>query len=95
MKTIEIQEDKPFQDFTKAMNLADDDAAKFLKEPVLLSWFDKQKNREFPSGVSECQGANNDPASVEYARNRGGELIVDINLGDYLFCYRELGEFGE
>lgn len=93
MKTFEIQSDGEFLDFSSAKNLAEQTAASQLDEPILLSWYDKIRDKESPHGVSECHTDCEVPGCVEYAQNRGGELIVDIDHGNYLFCYRELGEF--
>jgi hypothetical protein len=35
------------------------------------------------------------PGYVEYAANRGAELMVVFGGGDFVFCYRPLGEFAE
>lgn len=93
MKTIQLTTEDKTVDFAKAKTLANATAASELEEPVLLSWFDKLRDRESPHGVSECHNQCEIPGCVEYAANRGGKLVVDIDQGNYLFCYRELGEF--
>ena len=35
------------------------------------------------------------PGYVEYAQNRGAELKVEVGDGDFVFCYRPLGEFAD
>ncbi|MBU2644662.1 AF1514 family protein [bacterium] len=95
MKKIVLKSTDKNSDFTQAKLLAEETAAVELEEPVLLSWYDAIRDRESPSGVSECHSDCDVPGCVEYAQNRGGRLIVDIDNGSYLFCYRELGEFSE
>ena len=92
METISLILDEPV-DFQRAKDAAVRQAEATLEDAILLSWYDKIRDMESPSGVSECHDACDVPGAVEYAENRGGRLIVNINSGDYLFCYRELDEF--
>ena len=62
---------------------------------MCLSWYDKAEDRESPGHASECHGTCEIPGYVEYAQNRGAELSVEFGDGDYVFCYRPLGEFAE
>ena len=80
-------------DFIRAKQLADSVAGVLVDEPMLLSWYDRQRDIESPAGVSECHVGCEVRGCVDYARHRGGALCVDINRGEYLFCYRPLGEF--
>lgn len=80
--------------FATAKRLADDAAEVLLAEPVLLSWYDRVRDIESPAGVNECHKHCSTPGYVDYAANRGGTLVVDIGAGEYVFCYRPLGEFG-
>jgi len=94
METEMIQLDAT-PEFTTAKDIADQKADELLEEPILLSWYDQVRDREYPSGVSECHEQCDIPGCVEYAQSRDGKLIVNINQGQYLFCYRELGEFAD
>ncbi len=80
-------------DFAAAKALADDAAAKALEEPICLSWYDRAQDRESPAHASECRGDCEMPGYVEYAVTRGAELKVVVGDGDFVFCYRPLGEF--
>lgn len=80
-------------DFNGAKRLAEASAEERMADPVLLSFFDRERNIESPQGVSECHRDCAIPGYVEYAQTRGGTLVVDVNDGAYIFCYRPLGEF--
>lgn len=95
MKTIMRDSHSNETEFSAAKQLAEETAAAQLDEPILLSWYDKKRDKESPSGVSECHTDCDVPGCIEYAQSRGGHLVVDIDQGDFLFCYRELGEFAD
>jgi hypothetical protein len=82
-------------DFASAKSLADARAAQRLDGPICLSWYDRANDRESPAHASECHGDCEIPGYVEYAPTRGAELKIVIGEGDYVFCYRPLGEFAE
>jgi hypothetical protein len=85
----------PF-DFSQAKQAADSLARVILGECVCMSWYDRGRNREAPAHVSECHDNSCAvPGYVDYAQSRGAELMVDVNEGDFVFCYRPLGEFAE
>ncbi len=92
MNKMEIMGQTPLT-FAQAKRLADAAAEEALADPLLLSWYDRQRDVVSPAGVNECQRSCDTPGFVDYAANRGGELIVDVDQGDYVFCYRPLGEF--
>ncbi|HUX16597.1 MAG TPA: AF1514 family protein [Phycisphaerae bacterium] len=72
--------------------LADAAAATLLGNATCLSWYDKSHNRQSPAHV-ECHDDGDKPGCVDYAVSRGAELLVTIGHGDFIFCYRPLGEF--
>jgi hypothetical protein len=83
-------------DFDRAKRAADALARALLDECVCMSWYDRLLDREAPAHVGECHGDSCDvPGYVDYARSRGAELAVDVGGGDYVFCYRSLGEFAD
>lgn len=82
-------------DFSAAKLLADKVAASRLHGPICLSWYDKAADRESPAHASECHGDCEMPGYVEYAVTRGAELKVVVGEGNYVFCYRPIGEFAD
>ncbi len=95
LPTVTVETGGETVDLSAAKALADRVAAERLADPVCLSWFDRLRNRESPSHVSECHGDCEVPGSVEYAVSRGATLMVVVGARDYLFCYRPLGEFAD
>jgi hypothetical protein len=81
--------------FTAVKARADELAAKLIADPICLSWYDRENDRESPAHASECHGDCEMPGYVEYAVTRGAELKVVVGDGAYVFCYRPLGEFAE
>ena len=95
MDRITIESATVDLDFTRAKRMADAVAGALLDEPVCMSWFDRKADRESPAHASECHGSCEVPGYVEYAENRGATLLVDVLAGDFVFCYRPLGEFAD
>lgn len=94
MDTLRVEWNGAALGFERAKRLADGIAGALLEEPILLSWYDRPRDIELPAGVNECHRHCATPGYVAYAANRGGALAVDIAAGEYVFCYRPLGEFG-
>jgi len=93
LTTETIATDDPELGFAAAKRLADEEAGRHLDEPICLSWYDRAADRESPAHASECHGDCEMPGYVEYAITRGAELKVVVGDGDFVFCYRPLGEF--
>jgi Domain of unknown function (DUF5619) len=70
----------------EAKRAAYEHAKAFSTEPMLLSWFDRQTGSCFPSEEECC--SRDRPRWVTYARSRGGDLVIDINNGAYIFIFR-------
>lgn len=75
-------------DYHAAMQLANTEAAARLAEPMLLSWYDRDRNFEAPQHVSECHQAGAVPGYVDYALHRGATLKIDFGNGRFVFFYR-------
>lgn len=71
----------------EALPLANAEAARCLAEPMLLSWYDRDRDFESPQHVSECHQASATPGYVDYALHRGATLRVDIENGRFVFFY--------
>jgi hypothetical protein len=79
--------------FDAAKRLADAVAEALVDGPLLLSWYDRERDLEAPGHVNECHAGCETPGYVDYAVNRGATLRVDVDGGRFVFCYRPLGEF--
>jgi hypothetical protein len=96
VNTLYLTSDAISLDFSQAKRAADAVAHALLGENVCMSWYDRILDREAPAHVSDCRDNSREvPGYVEYAQSRGAELMVDVAGGDFVFCYRRLGEFAE
>lgn len=77
----------PLHAFGQALALANSEAARRLAEPMLLSWYDRDRNFESPQHVSECHQASAIPGYVDYALHRGATLRIDVESGRFVFFY--------
>jgi len=75
-------------DYRAALARANAEAAARLIEPMLLSWYDRDRDFEAPQHVSECRQAGAVPGYVDYALHRGATLKVDFGNGRFVFFYR-------
>jgi hypothetical protein len=94
--TIYLRAEAISFDFERAKDAADTLARELLGECACMSWYDRILDREAPAHVSECHDDSCElPGYVEYAQSRGAELMIDVGDGNFVFCYRSLGEFTE
>ncbi len=76
-------------DYRQAMQIAQNEAAARLETPMLLSWYDRDRDFEAPQHASECHQASATPGYVDYALSHGASLMVDIDDGRFVFFYRD------
>jgi hypothetical protein len=95
VNTLYLTSEAILFDFARAKQAADALAGVWLGEAVCMSWYDRQEDREAPAHVSECHDACDVPGYVDYAQSRGAELMIDVGGGEFVFCYRPLGEFAD
>ena len=67
--------------------LAEQIAARFAKDFLLLAWYDGQREEEHPN-VPECQ---HKPGWLVYAEGHGGNIRVRINEGEFDFIFVAVG----
>ena len=92
---MEVTSQDPQLAQSGARALADEVANREVEEPMLLSWYDRDRDFESPAHASECHDACDEPGYLEYAKSRGAVLRVEIDGGRFVFCYRDLGEFAD
>lgn len=73
-------------DFKRAKTDAFEKAKEIASDPMLLAWYDKKTGRYFPD--VECCGEEK-PSWMIYAESRGGDIVIDINNGEYVFMYTD------
>lgn len=84
MHTIDITlQDKPL-DYSSARAVAQPLAEKAAGETMLVAWFDAKNNAGHPD-VQECTGDK--PGWLAYAESHGGNLLVNINGGEFIFVF--------
>lgn len=74
-----------------AKTLATTAAAQPGADVMVVAWYDGQKQEEHPD-VPECQ---HKPGWLAYAEGHGGQIQVDINNGEFIFIFTDLGEVAE
>jgi len=84
---INIKTDNPELEFAEAKDMAKQRAKALCSDPMLLSWFEGKTGASYPN--MEC-GPGDKPAWITYAESRGGDLVIDINRGQYIFIYLAL-----
>ncbi len=87
LEVLRIPESPP--DYREALRRAQALAAGRLTEPMLLSWYDRDRDFEAPQHVSECHLDSAVPGYVDYALSRGATLKIDFDDGRFVFFYRD------
>jgi hypothetical protein len=74
-------------DYREAMALAEEAAASRLELPMLIAWYDRERDFESPQHSSECHLDSAVPGYVDYAHSHGATLKVDIEAGRFVFYF--------
>lgn len=86
--TVTLHSDQPVRGYSQARQLADEEAAKRLKDDyMLMSWYDRDRNFESPRSAGECHEGCAMPGYVDYGLNHGATLKIDIENGRFVFLY--------
>lgn len=86
---VNLQPDPTLKDYLHAMQLARDESEARLEMPMLLSWYDRDRDFEAPQHVSECHQDSATPGYVDYGLNHGASLKIDIENGRFVIFYRD------
>jgi hypothetical protein len=84
---VPIHPHTPLADYLEAMQLAQSEAGARLNDPMLLSWYDRDRDFEAPQHVSECHQDSAVPGYVDYGIHHGATLMVDVENGRFVFFY--------
>lgn len=87
VERVRLRPEIPLTDYQQAMRLAQHEAAARLEMPMLLSWYDRDRDFEAPQHVSECERATATPGYVDYALHRGASLMLDVEQGRFVFFF--------
>lgn len=91
MEILELSPDPVLPDYLAAMRIAKSEAESRLEFPMLLSWYDRDRDFEAPQHVSECHQDSATPGYVDYGLHHGANLMIDIENGRFVFFYRDAG----
>jgi len=83
MNEIHLQVAGMQLDYESARAIADTVACQVMESPMCIAWFDGQKQEEHPA-VPECQ---HKPGWLAYAEGHGGNLMVNLNQGEFIFAF--------
>ena len=84
---VDIHPVQPMADFDAAKAFADAEADRRLESPMLLSWYDRDRDFESPQHASECHEGGDIPGYVDFGINHGAELKIDMEEGRFVFYY--------
>jgi len=84
---VDLQPDSSPMDYLEGMRLADAEARSRLGDPMLLSWYDRDRDYESPQHASECHAASAVPGYVDYGLYHGAKLRIDVEQGRFVFFY--------
>jgi hypothetical protein len=86
--TVALHPEPRLTDYLQALALANAEAAARLRDYLLLSWYDRDRDFAAPQHVSECHAGSAVPGYVDYGLHHGATLKVDIEDGRFVFFYR-------
>ena len=84
---INVTVDDPNLDFQTAHDVAKGKARNRCNDPMLLSWMNGKTGEYYPK--VDC-GRRDKPAWIVFAESRGGNLVINVNDGEYIFIYLKL-----
>lgn len=91
MELVDLRPTPSPSDYLEALRIADAEARARLRDPMLLSWYDRDRDFESPQHASECHAASAVPGYVDYGLNHGAQLRIDIEQGRFVFFYLDAG----
>ena len=83
---IKVKIDDRDLDFESAKREALKKANAVIASPTLMAWYEKRTGRYSPD--VECCGEEK-PSWMIYSESRGGDTVVDINEGEYVFMFAD------
>ena len=87
LTVLRLTPPRPLSGYLDAMAVAEREATGRLAEPMLLSWYDRDRDFESPQHASECHTACATPGYVDYGIHHGATLMLDFEAGRFVFFY--------
>lgn len=85
MKTLNLKSHKELA-FHAARSLANQEASKYIKDPMILSWLNRKTGQHSPD-VDCCQENGKESWEI-YAESRGGKLRTEVD-DQFVFIFGE------
>lgn len=85
MKILRLEPDRELG-FDEARPLANEEAGKYIGDPVILSWFNRRTGQHSPAADC-CQEEGKETWEI-YAESRGGTAWIEVD-DQYVFIFRE------
>lgn len=83
-ETVALHIDDPDLDFDMARDRAKAKAREINRNAMQLAWFNSETGKGYPD--YDCGPGDRPPWRV-FADARGGNLMIDVNDGAYIFIY--------
>jgi len=87
VEIVELSTDEPLKDYLEAMKVAESEVSNHYEDPMLLAWYDRDRDFESPQHASECHVDSAIPGYIDYALYHGATLKIDIEQGRFIFFY--------
>ncbi|MCB1733747.1 MAG: AF1514 family protein [Gammaproteobacteria bacterium] len=87
VEVVSLNPSPPLDDYRAAMRLAQSESTSRFGDPMLLSWYDRDRDFESPQHASECHADSAIPGYVDYGLYHGATLMIDIEDGRFVFFY--------
>lgn len=87
IEVVELTPEISPVDYKVAMKIANAEAKQRMDEPMLISWYDRDRDFESPQHSSECHLDSVIPGYVDYAISHGAKLMIDIERDRFVFFY--------
>ena len=85
MRTLRLEPGRELG-FNEARSLANQEAGKYMADPMMLSWLNRKTGQHSPD-VECCQEDGKETWEI-YAESRGGRVRVEID-DEYVFIFRD------
>ena len=91
IERLALAPDPPLADYRAAMTLAGARAAQRLAEPMLIAWYDRDRDFESPQHASECHQGGPSPAMWTTASTMGRHWSsISSGAGSYFSTWMRL-----
>jgi hypothetical protein len=87
LELVSLQPEHKVSDYQAAMALAREQATQRFEEYMLVSWYDRDRDFEWPPHSSECSDGGRKDGYVHYGLSHGAKLKVDIEDGRFVFFF--------